>query len=679
MNQPTPTQQLQMEQLRQVLHQHNYRYHVLDAPIISDGEYDALFRQLLDLEKKFPDHIASDSPSQRVGAKPLSAFNKLSHLQPMLSLENVFSTEELSEFNRRVRDGLGTKKDIIYAVEPKLDGVAVSLVYEKGRLQRAITRGDGRVGEEVTLQVKTINSIPLILSGNKYPELMELRGEIFFPLNEFAKFNEHALINNEKTFANPRNAAAGSLRQLDPKITAKRALRFYFHSIGNWQGAAKPESHSELTAKLQSWAIPICPESKTVVGMAGCLEYYQMLGKKRHDLPYEIDGVVYKVNSFADREKLGFVARAPRWATAHKFPANEVTTTVAAIDIQVGRTGALTPVARLNTVNVGGVMVTNATLHNFQELARKDVRVGDWVMIRRAGDVIPEVVRVVEEKRPKNTEKFTPPHLCPVCQAKVVWPEGEVVARCSGGLSCPAQRLGAIKHFVARKAMDIDGLGDKLVALLLENGLVNSVADLYNLADKKAEISNLERMGEKSVDNLLNAIETSKKRDLSRFLFALGIRDVGETTARNLARHFKTWEKLQEADQEALQGAADVGGIVAESLLTFFAEPHNQTILTQLSQIPDCNWWQVETTTQTGATPLEGITVVITGTLEQMTRQQAKARLESLGAKVSGSVSKRTGLLLAGTKAGSKLKKAQELGVEILDEASFIEKYNDEM
>ncbi|MBF0446213.1 MAG: NAD-dependent DNA ligase LigA, partial [Magnetococcales bacterium] len=454
---------------------------------------------------------------------------------------------------------------------------------------------------------------------------------------------------------------------------------FYFHSIGEWFGGGKPHSHSKLNALLKEWRIPICPEGGVVEGVAGCLTFYKQLEKKRDALPYEIDGVVYKVDLFADREKLGFVARAPRWALAHKFPAREVTTTVSAIDIQVGRTGALTPVARLNPVNVGGVMVTNATLHNFQELARKEVRVGDWVMVRRAGDVIPEVVRIIKEKRPSTATEFIPPTTCPVCDAAVIWPQGEVVARCGGGLSCPAQRLGAIKHFVARRAMDIDGLGDKLVASLLENGLIGSVADLYNLEkneDNLRKLLNMERMGEKSVNNLLAGITASKNRDLSRFLFALGIKEVGETTARNLARHFKTWQRLAEADQEALQGAADVGSVVAESLINFFQEPHNQEVISQLQQVEDSNWWQVEENATTdGARPLEGVTVVLTGTLEMLTRQQAKARLESLGAKVSGSVSKRTGLLVAGEKAGSKLKKAQELGVEVLDEAGFIDKY----
>jgi DNA ligase (NAD+) len=674
MNQPTPEQLQQMQTLRLEINQHNHHYHVLDTQIISDGEYDALFHELLALEKQFPEHITPDSPTQRVGAEPLAGFNKVSHHQPMLSLENVFAEEELSEFDRRVREGLGETGDVGYAVEPKLDGVAVSLVYVGGKLDQAVTRGDGRVGEEVTAGVRTINSIPLTLFGAGHPEMVELRGEIFFPLKEFDAFNQRALKAEEKTFANPRNAAAGSLRQLDPKITAQRALKFYFHSLGAWQGPARPASHGELTGQLIEWGVPVCPERSIVSGVTECLAYYKELEEKRDALPYEIDGVVYKVDNFSQRDKLGFVARAPRWATAHKFPAREVTTTVVDIDIQVGRTGALTPVARLKPVNVGGVMVTNATLHNFQELARKEVRVGDWVMVRRAGDVIPYVVAVVLEKRPANAVKFIAPTACPVCQAAVVWPEGEVVARCGGGLSCPAQRLGAIKHFVARRAMDIDGLGDKLVASLLENGLITSVADLYTLADKKVEISRLERMGEKSVDNLLTGIDASRKRDLSRFIFALGIREVGETIARNLARHFKTWEKLAEADQESLQGAADVGTVVAESLITFFAEPHNQNVISQLKQV-ESSWWQVEETTPGGERPLEGVTVVLTGTLEKMTRQQAKARLESLGAKVSGSVSKRTGLVVAGTKAGSKLKKAEELNVEVIDEEGFIKRY----
>ncbi|MBF0357154.1 MAG: NAD-dependent DNA ligase LigA [Magnetococcales bacterium] len=661
--------------LRLELNQHNYRYHVLNDPIIGDSEYDVLFRQLLDLEKKFPELITDDSPTQRVGAEPLDGFVKVAHKQPMLSLENVFSDSELTEFDRRVRQGLAAAKPVQYAVEPKLDGVAVSLVYEWGKLTRAVTRGDGRIGEEVTGGARTIKTVPLALFGSGHPELVEIRGEIFFPIKEFNAFNERAMAEGEKTFANPRNAAAGSLRQLDPKITAKRALQFYFHSLGEWVGGGKPESHSCLTALLKEWRVPVCPAGAAVSGLDGCLAYYKDLDNKREKLPYEIDGVVYKVDNFLEREKLGFVARAPRWATAHKFPAREVTTTVEAIDIQVGRTGALTPVARLFPVNVGGVMVTNATLHNFQELARKEVRVGDWVMVRRAGDVIPEVVRVVMEKRPENTEKFLVPTSCPVCGSPVVWPKGEVVARCGDSLACPAQRLGAIRHFVGRRAMDIDGLGDKLVASLIEHGFVKSVADLFGLEAKKAQLLDMERMGEKSVDNLLASIAASRSRDMSRFLFALGIREVGETTARNLARHFKSWKRLEEADQEALQGAADVGSVVADSLLDFFKQPHNREVIAQLQQIEGSNWWQVEESGSVGLRPLEGVTVVLTGTLEQMTRQQAKARLESLGAKVSGSVSKRTGLVVAGDKAGSKLKKAEELGVEVLDEASFIAKY----
>ncbi|MBF0455944.1 MAG: NAD-dependent DNA ligase LigA [Magnetococcales bacterium] len=675
MNRSTPDPKQQMEQLRQTLRQHNHHYHVLDNPLISDAEYDALFHQLLALEKQFPEEIPADSPTQRVGGEPLSAFIKTAHLQPMLSLENVFSVEELAEFDRRVREGLSLTEGVVYAVEPKLDGVAVSLVYGSGKLIRAVTRGDGRVGEEVTAQVKTINTIPLTLLGGGHPELMEIRGEIFFPLAAFEQFNEQAMAAGQKSFANPRNAAAGSLRQLDPKITKERALNFYFHSLGRWQGAQQPATHQSLTLQLKEWGVPVCPEGAVVQGMRGCLDYYQQLEQRRDQLPYEIDGVVYKVDAFAGRDKLGFVARAPRWATAHKFPAREVTTTVEAITIQVGRTGALTPVARLKPVVVGGVTVTNATLHNFQELARKDVRIGDWVMVRRAGDVIPEVVRVVQEKRPPHTLAFPPPVRCPACDAAVIWPTGEVVARCGGGLSCPAQRLGAIKHFVSRRAMDIDGMGDKLVAALLDNKLVASVADLYSLAQKRQELIQLDRMGEKSVDNLLAAIEASKQQDLSRFLFALAIREVGETTAKNLAHHFQSWDKLIEADPESLQGAADVGQVVADSLTTFFSEPHNQAIIAQLQQVEGCQWWQVARLDHGGERPLEGVTVVLTGTLEKMTRQQAKARLESLGAKISGSVSKRTGLVVAGTKAGSKLKKAQELGVEVVNEAVFIQRF----
>lgn len=692
MNHPTNEEQARLCQLREEIREHNRRYHQRDEPTIGDGEYDALYQELLALEERFPDWITDDSPSRQVGAEPLAGFNQVAHLQPMLSLDNVFSEAQLVEFHQRVVKGLvvmgegGGKagseeaaKDkgltLRYVAEPKLDGVAISLVYEEGKLMRAVTRGDGRVGEEVTAQVKTIQSIPRRLKGQGHPDLVEFRGEVFFPREAFRLFNQRALSRGEKILANPRNAAAGTLRQLDPAIAAERALAFYFHSLGAWQGGEKPASHESLLERLKAWGLPLCPEISFVGGVEGCLDYYRSLALRRDSLPYDIDGAVYKVDRFSDREKLGMVARAPRWAVAHKYPAQEAGTVVEAIDVQVGRTGALTPVARLKPVAVSGVTVTNATLHNFQELARKDVRVGDTVMVRRAGDVIPEVVRVVVEKRPAGTFAFPTPTFCPVCGALLIQTAGEVVIRCGGGVSCPAQRLGAIKHFVSRRAMAIDGLGEKWLETLMEQGLMTTVVDLYHLREHRDRLITLERMGEKSVDNLLAAIDASRAQPLDRFLYALGIREVGETTARNIARHFGRWDRLAAADREELMGVADVGEVVADALLDFFADRHHQAVIELLRQVAECRWWQGAVVPQGTERPLEGVTVVLTGSLQTMTRQQAKTRLESLGAKVSGSISKRTGLVIAGEKAGSKLKKAQELEVPVLDEKAFLERY----
>ena len=677
MNKPEKDPWAQLTALRERLHHYSYCYHVLDSPEITDGAYDRLFSELLDLERQFPQWLVPDSPSQRVGAKPLSVFAKVQHFQPMLSLDNLFSEADLIDFDRKVCAGLGEVGKMIYVAEPKLDGIAVSLLYQDGLLQRAATRGDGHVGEDVTAQLRTLDSVPLKLAKDAHiPAQLEVRGEVYMPLEGFAAFNERARQQGEKTFANPRNAAAGSLRQLDPLETAKRPLRFFCHGFGQVVGGRLPTGFDAILQQFQAWRLPVCDLWERVVGAEGCLNYHRSLLAKRESLPYEVDGVVYKVNDLLQRERLGFVARSPRWASAHKFPAREVSTLLLGVDFQVGRTGVLTPVARLSPVQVGGVAVSSATLHNFQELVRKDVRRGDTVMVRRAGDVIPEVVGVVLERRGENSVAISLPSHCPVCGALVVQLEGEAAARCAGGLSCPAQRKEAIKHFVSRRALNIEGVGDKLVDLLLREGLLHSVADLFTLAEKRSQLLVLQRMGEKSVDNLLSAIEASKERYLGAFLFALGVRDVGETIANNLARHFGTMDAIMAADFEGLQGASDVGPVVANHLLAFFREPHNQKILDRLRQVEGSHWWRLveSSPAQAGQTPspLLGKTVVLTGTLASMSRQEAKSRLEMLGAKVSGTVSSRTFFVVVGDAPGSKLKTANALGVRVMTEADLI-------
>ena len=666
----TPNQNIQrLTELCQCLHHHNHRYHVLDDPEIPDSEYDRLFQELLALEKQFPDLVTPDSPSQRVGNESLTAFAKVRHETPMLSLDNVFDGSGLTEFDRRVREGLAMDGDIEYAAEPKLDGVAISLIYRKGILERAATRGDGHTGEDVTANARTIRSVPLRLAGEEHPFLLEVRGEVFITRSGFEKLNIKARKAGEKIFANPRNAAAGSLRQLDPRITATRPLDLFCHGVGKVVMGSLPDRHSEILEHFSGWNLPVCPESAVVHGLTQCLAYHQRLHDQRDNLPYEIDGIVFKVNSHVAQERLGFVSRAPRWAVAHKFPAIEATTTVQAIDVQVGRTGALTPVARLEPVEVAGVTVTNATLHNFQELHRKDVRVGDTVVVRRAGDVIPEVVRTVLDQRPVGSTPFAIPNRCPACGSGTVQPKGEAVLRCQGGLSCPAQVKESIRHFVSRRAMNIDGLGNKQIDLLLREGLIRTVADLYTLSDQKHRLVTIKRFGKKSVDNLLAAVEKSKQTDLSRFLYGLGIREVGEATARNLARHFGDLAPLMVADQEELEGAAEVGPVVAAHVRSFFKQPHNMKVIQQFQQAGV--HWEPVTTDQDKSQPLAGQTVVLTGTLESMTRREAKTRLEALGAKVSGSVSKQTHFLVAGADAGSKLAKAQALSVKVLDELAL--------
>ncbi len=655
--------------LRNEINEHNYRYYVLDAPTIPDSEYDRLFRELQDLETRYPELITPDSPTQRIGAAPASGFAEVRHLAPMLSLDNAFSEEEARDFDRRVHERLGSDQPIDYAVEPKMDGVAISLTYENGVLVRGATRGDGLVGEDVTHNVRTIKSIPLRLRGRSHPPLMEIRGEVFMPTAGFEALNRKMLAEGAKVFVNPRNAAAGSLRQLDPRVTAERPLDFFAYQVVATGGRPLASSHFRSLKMLADWGVPSCPESRVVTGIDACLQYHEEMGRRRSALSYDIDGVVYKVDQVALQEKLGSVARAPRWALAHKFPAQEAQTIVAAIDWQVGRTGAVTPVARLKPVFVGGATVSNATLHNIEEIRRKDIRVGDTVIIRRAGDVIPEVVQVVKEKRPKGARPVKLPKKCPVCGAEVIKPEGEAVARCTGGLYCPAQRKQAIRHFASRRAMDIEGLGERLVDQLIDSGLVETPADLYKLTVE--QLTSLERMGEKSARNLLDALEKSKRTSLARFLYALGIREVGEVTARTLAEHFQTLENIMRSSVEELQQAPDVGPVVAEYLYSFFRQPHNREVIEDLRRAGVS--WPMPTPRQKSAKqPLAGLTFVLTGSLASLTREQAKERIQMLGGKVTSSVSKKTDYLVCGSDPGSKLDKAKELGVKVLSESEFL-------
>ncbi len=654
-------------QLRDDINHHNYRYYILDDPEITDSEYDRLLRELQDLEQHYPDLITPDSPTQRVGAAPLESFSEVKHRIPMLSLGNAFNNEEVLDFDRRARERLDVEV-IDYAVEPKLDGLAISLRYENGVLVQAGTRGDGTTGEDVTLNVRTIDTIPLRLVGDDYPQVLEVRGEIIMNKAGFEKLNRQRREQGEKEFVNPRNAAAGSLRQLDPRITAARPLSFFSYGVGEVLGGRLEDRHSAIIKQLQGWGLRINPESKVVKGVQGCLDYYQQIQEKRDSLPYEIDGVVFKVDSIAQQERLGFVARAPRWAIARKFPAQEEMTVVEGIDVQVGRTGALTPVARLQPVFVGGVTVSNATLHNQDEIDRLDVRVGDTVIVRRAGDVIPQIVSVVRSRRQGRPRKFKMPTHCPVCGSATERIEGEAKTFCTGGLYCEAQRKEMIKHFASRRALDIEGLGEKLVEQLVDAELVRDPADLYSL--NEAQLSGLERMAEKSAQNILAALEKSKQTTLARFIYALGIHNVGETTAQTLAQHFATLEQLMTADEESLQAVPDVGPIVAHSIVTFFAQPHNREVIDKLLAA-GLHWPEVEIKSE-DALPLKGKTFVLTGTLTQMSRHDAKAALQALGAKVSGSVSKKTDYVVVGENPGSKVTKAEQLGIEILSESELL-------
>jgi len=657
-----------VQKLREEINQHNQSYYQYDAPKIPDADYDALMRELQSLEAENPELMSNDSPTQRVGSAPLSSFQQVEHQVPMLSLDNAFDDGEFEAFDKRVRDRVELIGDVEYLVEPKLDGLAISLLYEEGVLVRAATRGDGRKGENVTENVKTIGAIPLTLRGNGLPLSIEVRGEVFMPLSGFQKLNQQAVSSGEKPFANPRNAAAGSLRQLDSKITATRPLAFYSYGIGVVEGFGLPATQKDLFDLLAKWGLPVSDQVIIATGMDKCHQAYQELAQKRTLLPYEIDGVVYKVNDFALQESIGFVSRAPRWAIARKFPAQEKMTQVMGIDVQVGRTGAITPVARLAPVFVGGVTVTNVTLHNEDEMRRKDVRVGDTVIVRRAGDVIPEIVSVVIEKREKASRLFEMPTHCPVCGSAVERAEGEAIARCPAGLFCSAQVKESIKHFSSRKAMDVDGLGDKIVEQLVNLGLVKTPADLYALTPE--QLSSLERMAEKSASNVVKALEKSKSTTLSKFLYALGIREVGEVTAASLSAHFGRLDVLQQASAEDLEKVPDVGPIVAQHIVAFFGLEHNQEVIAALQAL-GVHWPDVKIASQDDQA-LSGKVFVLTGTLSTMGRIEAKEALQLLGAKVTGSVSKKTDYVVAGEDAGSKLKKALSLGITVFSEEDLV-------
>ncbi len=657
--------------LQQKLAQYDYEYYVLDAPSVPDSEYDQIFRQLNDLEKQFPSLITPQSPTQRVSGSAVNAFNSVTHKQAMLSLNNVFSEEELLAFDKRIRESLGLQT-IEYAVEPKFDGLAITLSYENGLFVQGATRGDGYTGEDVTHNLRTIKAIPMQLHGKNLPKLLEVRGEVLMFKQDFEALNQKQLQVGEKCFANPRNAAAGSLRQLDASISAQRPLSFFAYGLGMTEDAPMLNTHQDAMDYLQQLHFPISQLREVVSGIEGLMSYYNKIGGAREDLPFDIDGVVYKVNNFNQQQELGFVSRAPRWAVAHKFPAQEALTIVEDITVQVGRTGAITPVARLQPVFVGGVTVTNATLHNADEVARKDVHIGDTVNVRRAGDVIPEVVNVVLERRPEYARKFVMPTLCPECGSHIIKPLDEAVARCTGGLFCPAQRKQAITHFASRRAMNIDGLGEKLVDQLVEANLVHTLADIYQLT--LVQLSSLERMATKSAQNILNALETSKNTTLARFIYALGMRNVGEATAKDLAKHFGNLPALMQADTHTLLTVNDVGPIVAQSITNFFGELHNQTVISSLLNA-GIHWTETEGQS-TSLGHLIGKTFVLTGTLPNLSRESAKEMIEIAGGKVSGSVSKKTDFVVAGSEAGGKLEKAQMLGLTILDEAGFLKLLN---
>ena len=661
--------QQQIDTLRHDLRRYEYEYHVLDNPTIPDAEYDRLFHQLKALEAAHPELITADSPTQRVGAKPLSGFAQIRHEIPMLSLDNAFSDEEFYAFVKRIEDRLiRLPEPLTFCCEPKLDGLAVSILYVNGVLTQAATRGDGTTGEDITANIRTIRNIPLQLLMDNPPARLEVRGEVFMPHAGFERLNQLALEKGEKTFANPRNAAAGSLRQLDPKITSKRPLVLNAYSIGIAEGVDLPNTHYDRLQWLKSIGIPVNPEIRLCNGTDEVLDFYRDIQNKRSSLGYDIDGTVLKINDIALQEKLGFISKAPRWAIAYKFPAQEELTRLNDVEFQVGRTGAITPVAKLEPVFVAGVTVSNATLHNGDEIERLDIAIGDTVVIRRAGDVIPQIIGVLHDRRPADARPIIFPKTCPVCDSAIVRIEGEAVARCTGGLFCAAQRKEALKHFVSRKAMDIDGIGGKLIEQLVDRELIHTPADLFKL--DLTTLTRLERMGAKSAENALASLEKAKNTTLARFIFALGIREVGEATALNLANHFKTLEALQNADLEALQQVPDVGEVVANRILAFWHEPHNVAVVNDL--IAQGVHWETVETKEVTENRFKGKTVVLTGTLTQMGRNEAKALLQDMGAKVSGSVSAKTDFVIAGDAAGSKLTKAQELGVAVLTEEEFL-------
>jgi DNA ligase (NAD+) len=663
-----PATRRRVAELRELIDQYDYQYHVLDDPSVPDAEYDRLMGELRELEAQHPELVTADSPTQRVSGQIAASFASVKHGVPMLSLDNAFSDEEIIAFDRRVRERLGRDEQPIgYCAEPKLDGLAVSLTYRAGRLAVAATRGDGSSGEDITANIRTIRAVPLMLRG-AHPEEVEVRGEVFMPVAGFERMNAAALRAGEKVFANPRNAAAGSLRQLDARVSAARPLEVFFYAVGRWRGApAVPPSQTELLRQLAHWGLRTNPEVRLVTGAAGCIEFFHGIGARRASLPYQIDGVVYKVNSRADEEALGYVSRAPRWAIAHKFPADEALTVLRDIEFQVGRTGVLTPVARLEPVQLAGVTVSNATLHNMDEVERKDVHLGDTVVVRRAGDVIPEIVRVLPERRPKGARRPRLPARCPICHSEVIRVEGEAAARCSGGFSCPAQRKEALRHFASRRALDIEGLGDKLIDQLVGQDLLRTPSDIFTLT--APQLAELERMGEKSAANLVAAIEHSKATSLPRLLHGLGIAGVGESTARALAEHFGSLLALEQASVDQILEVPDIGPVIAASVHAFFADARHRSELKRLRAL-GLKWPEGAgaTLVAKAALPLAGLTVVLTGTLPSMSREEAAERLTALGAKVSGSVSKKTSYVVAGEEPGSKLKRAEQLGIEVLDE-----------
>lgn len=665
--------QTQIDNLRKTLRQYEYEYHVLDNPTVPDSEYDRLFHQLKALELEHPEFLTSDSPTQRVGAKPLSGFSQIRHEIPMLSLDNAFSDEEFNAFVKRIEDRLIVlPKPLTFCCEPKLDGLAVSILYVNGVLTQAATRGDGTTGEDITANIRTIRNIPLQLLTDNPPARLEVRGEVFMPHAGFERLNEYALEHGEKTFANPRNAAAGSLRQLDPNITSKRPLVLNAYGIGIAEGVELPNTHYARLQWLKSIGIPVNPEIRLCNGTNEVLDFYRDIQNKRSSLGYDIDGTVLKINDIALQNELGFISKAPRWAIAYKFPAQEELTVLNDVEFQVGRTGAITPVAKLEPVFVASVTVSNATLHNGDEIERLNIAIGDTVVIRRAGDVIPQIIGVLHERRPDNAKPIIFPTNCPVCDSQIIRIEGEAVARCTGGLFCAAQRKEALKHFVSRKAMDIDGVGGKLIEQLVDRELIHTPADLFKL--DLTMLTRLERMGAKSAENALNSLEKAKSTTLARFIFALGIRDVGEATALNLANHFKTLDALKAADLEQLQQVPDVGEVVANRIFVFWREAHNVAVVDDL--IAQGVHWETVEVKEASENLFKDKTVVLTGTLTQMGRNEAKSLLQQLGAKVSGSVSSKTDFVISGDAAGSKLAKAQELNITVLTEDEFLEQVN---